>query len=361
MDGVRGGLLTRTGVALALCAVAVPATADGACGSSVTRASAVASIPPSYLDLYRKWGSAYGVPWQLLAAVGSVESRHGSDPAAYIPHTRGVLGPMQFQAGSNRAARRVDSAGDQGFGGTWGIYRRSSGHPPYRMDDPDDEIAAAAAKLAHDSAGGTMWPRALWRYNALHSYRRTVLRRAARFGMSSACGLLKQSEQAPLMPPAIPAPPAGESSVPSREPITTARGLLGDDAVAFAPAAADDLANGVADRRLVALLGWVAARHRIVVSVIKTGHARYVSGTHKVSNHWYGRAASISEVDGQAVGPGSHAAHVLWQELKAAPEALRPDEIGAPWADPSNPRWFGGPGERAEIHVGFDAVGGRKP
>ena len=61
---------------------------------------------------------------------------------------------MQFQAGSNKAARRVDSAGNQGFGGTWGIYRKSSGHPPYRMDDADDEIAAAAAKLAYDSDHG---------------------------------------------------------------------------------------------------------------------------------------------------------------------------------------------------------------
>ena len=71
-----------------------------------------------------------------------------------MPHTRGVLGPMQFQAGSNKAARRVDAAGDQGFGGTWGIWRKSSGHPPYRMDDPDDEIAAAAAKIAFDAGSG---------------------------------------------------------------------------------------------------------------------------------------------------------------------------------------------------------------
>ena len=90
---------------LAVCAVAAPASAQGACTTSVTRASAVASIPSSYLALYQKWGSAYGVPWQLLAAVGSVESRHGRDAGAYVPHTRGVLGPMQFQAGSNKAAQ----------------------------------------------------------------------------------------------------------------------------------------------------------------------------------------------------------------------------------------------------------------
>jgi hypothetical protein len=359
---VRTGFLTRIGVAAAVCAVAAPATAQGACTSSVTRASAVATIPSSYLALYQKWGSTYGVPWQLLAAVGSVESLHGSDPAAYVPHTRGVLGPMQFQARSNKAAKRVDAAGDQGFGGTWGIWRKSSGHPPYRMDDPDDEIAAAAAKIAADAGAEHLWPRALWRYNALHSYRKTVLRRAARFGMSSACGLLKQSEQASLSTPA-PSQTSSAAPAPSaleRALAATPKSLLATDAIAFSPAAADDVAHGVADRRLVQLLAWIAQRHQIVVIVIKTGHPRFVTGTHKPSNHWYGRAATISEVDGQAVAAGSASAAALWDELQAAPRALRPDEIGAPWSVPGNPRWFSGPGEQAEIHVGFDAVGAKK-
>jgi hypothetical protein len=351
---VRAGISMRIGVVIAVCAVAVPATAQGACTTSVTRTFAVASIPTDYLALYQKWGSAYGVPWQLLAAVGSVESRHGRDPGAYVPHTRGVLGPMQFQAASNKRARRVNAAGDQGFGGTWGIWRRSSGHPPYRMDDPDDEIAAAAAKIAFDAGSARLWPRALWRYNALHSYRKTVLRRAARLGMRSACGLLRKSEQAVLS--------AGASapSAPRAEAVATRRSLLASDAIAFAPAAADDVAHGVADRRLVSLLDWIAERHHIVVTIIKTGHARYVTGTHKVSNHWYGRAATISEVDGRAVAPGSAAAAALWDQLQAAPRAFRPDEIGAPWSVPGNSRWFSGPDEQAEIHVGFDAPGAKK-
>jgi hypothetical protein len=363
---MRAGIFTKTGIALTLCAGIAPAAAQAACSSSVNRASATASIPSSYLALYQKWGSAYGVPWQLLAAVGSVESRHGSDPGAYVPHTRGVLGPMQFQAGSNKAARRVDAAGNQGFGGTWGIYRKSSGHPPYRMDDPDDEIAAAAAKLAYDSDHGRRWPRALWRYNALHSYRKTVLRRAARLGMNSACGLLAQSEQARLSPPAkSSAPSTAAASTPEQSNLeralaATPESLLSDDSLAFAPAAADDIAHHVADRRLVALLAWMAQRHGIVVTVIRTGHARYVAGTHKVSNHWYGRAATISEVDGRPVSASSDAAAALWKELQAAPEALRPDEIGAPWSSPANPRWFTGPGEGATLHVGFDAAGAAK-
>ena len=357
---MRAGIFTRTGVALTLCAVVAPVSAQAACSTSVTRASATASIPSGYLALYQRWGSAYGVPWQLLAAVGSVESRHGRDPAAYVPHTRGVLGPMQFQAGSNKAARRVDAAGNQGFGGTWGIYRKSSGHPPYRMDDADDEIAAAAAKLAHDSDRGRLWPRALWRYNALHSYRRTVLRRAARLGMSSACGLLRQSEQASLATPKQVSAPAPAASALERALAATPEDLLANDSLAFAPAAADDIAHHVADKRLVALLAWIAQRHGIVVTIIRTGHARYVAGTHKESNHWFGRAATISEVDGAPVSPGSHAAAALWDELQTAPRALRPDEIGAPWSNPANPRWFTGPDEKATLHVGFDAVGAKK-
>ena len=142
--------------------------------------------------------------------------------------------------------------------------------------------------------------------------------------------------------------------------IATPKTLLSSDALAFAPAAADDIAHGVADKRLVSLLAWIAQRHHIVVAVVRTGHSRYVGGTHKESNHWFGRAATISEVDGQAVTRGSRAAAALWDELQTAPKALRPDEIGAPWSSPSNPRWFTGPDEKATVHVGFDAVGAKR-
>jgi hypothetical protein len=361
---VRNAHITRIVIAAALLGLAAPVAAEAACGSTVSRASAVAGVPSDYLALYQRWGAAYKVPWQLLAAVGSVESRHGRDPGAYVPHTRGVLGPMQFQAGSNKAAKRVDASGDQGFGGTWGIYRKASGHPPYRMDDPDDEIAAAAAKIAYDAGRDQLWPRALWRYNALHSYRKTVLRRAARFGMRSACGLLKQSEQASLSAPASSAPASSAPASPAASTVgaalaATPESLLGSDAIAFAPAAADDISHGVADHRLIALLAWVAQRHRVVVTIIRTGHARFVGGTHKVSNHWYGRAATISEVDGEAVTAGSPASKLLWAELQKAPRAIRPIEIGSPWASTSNPRIFTGPDEKATIHVGFDAVGAK--
>ena len=290
-------------------------TAQAACSSAVTRASATASIPSDYLALYQKWGSAYGVPWQLLAAVGSVESRHGRDPGAYVPHTRGVLGPMQFQAGIEQGRQARRRRRRPGLRRHMGDLPQVLGPPAVPHGRPDDEIAAAAAKLAYDSASGTLWPRALWRYNALHSYRKTVLRRAARLGMNSACGLLRQSEQASVSPRRASPTAAPSRSNLQRALAATPESLLADDSLAFAPAAADDIAHHVADTRLVALLAWIAQRHGIVVTVIKTGHARYVAGTHKESNHWYGRAATISEVDGRPVSPGSQAAAALWNEL----------------------------------------------
>ena len=316
---------------------------QGACSTGVTRASAVASIPGDYLVLYQRWGSAYGVPWQLLAAVGSVESRHGRDPGAFVPHTRGVLGPMQFQAASNAQALRTNDAGDQGFGGTWGEWRRSSGHPPYRMDDPDDEIAAAAAKIASDAGAGRVWTRALWRYNALHSYRKAVLRRAARLGMNSACGLLGRPAA-----PTVPAQPA-VAATPKTVPATP-KGLLSNDALAFAPAAAGRHRRGIADRS-ASSRSWPGSlqRHRIVVE--RHPHrAPPLRDGHRTRSRTTG-------MDAQRRSARSMARPWRWiarrgRALGSAAVSLRvaaADEIGIALVDPANPRWFTGPDEQAEI------------
>ncbi len=228
------------------------------------------------------------------------------------------------------------------------------------MDDPDDEIAAAAAKLAHDSAGG----------HAVAA-RAVALQRAALLPPDGAAARGAPRHELGLRPAAAVraglardaehvSAPAPAASALERALAATPEDLLANDSLAFAPAAADDIAHHVADKRLVALLAWIAQRHGIVVTIIRTGHARYVAGTHKESNHWFGRAATISEVDGEPVSPGSHAAAALWDELQTAPRALRPDEIGAPWSNPANPRWFTGPDEKATLHVGFDAVGAKK-
>jgi hypothetical protein len=137
-------------------------------------------------------------------------------------------------------------------------------------------------------------------------------------------------------------------------PAATADDLLGSSSVELAPAAASDLESGIVDSRLISLLAWIAQRHSIAISEFKTGHSKYVTGTTKVSNNWYGRAATITWVDGKAVSPGSSAARTLWNQLRTAPAAIRPIEIGAPWADPANSRFYSGSDAQNVIHIGFD-------
>ena len=313
--------------------LAVAPSAQAAC---VTTASSHASaIPSRYLALYRHWGAHYGVPWPILAGVGRIESDHGRNAAAYRPHHRGVLGPMQFQAGSNRAARREFATGDQGRGGTWALYRTSSGHPPYRMDSADDEIAAAAAKLVNDAGTNRRWRRALYRYNAWDVYVRWVIHQARRYGLR--CGAAS--------------PGISAMSSPSRVPLISRSALLASASVTLARPAAHDIASGAADVRVLNLLDWIARRHHVYVQVIKTGHSRTIAGTKRISNHWYGRAASITAVDGEPVQPGSKAAKALWRALLRAPARLRPTELGAPWVATGDPRSFL---ESSEIHIGFD-------
>jgi hypothetical protein len=354
-------------VILTLAMLVAGATGNAAMACS----SSVQTIPTSYLSLYKQWGATAGVPWSLLAAVGSVESGHGSNPGALVPHDRGVLGPMQFQAGSNKLAKKQDSQGDQGFGGTWGIWRTASGHPPYRMDDPDDEIAAAAAKLRYDAGPTLNWAKALYQYNALGAYVSLVLKREKQYrlgtcataGTSTIAAPSTDTTETTTAPtttaptttaPTTTAPTTTAPTTTTTVPGASIASLLDSSSVELSSSAAADLNAGIVDSRLVALLQWISRRHSIAISEFRTGHPKFVAGTKRVSNNWYGRGTTITWVDGKAVSPGSVAARALWQQLRTAPAAIRPSELGAPWADPANPRYYSGSDAMNLIHIGFD-------
>jgi membrane-bound lytic murein transglycosylase B len=67
---------------------------------AVPSTEAEGGIPASYLTLYRHAGRQHGVPWQVLAGIGSIETDHGRSRAPGV-HS-GVnsygccAGPMQF-------------------------------------------------------------------------------------------------------------------------------------------------------------------------------------------------------------------------------------------------------------------------
>ncbi|HTA36162.1 MAG TPA: lytic murein transglycosylase, partial [Solirubrobacteraceae bacterium] len=118
-------------------------------------------IPPFLLPIYQAAGSAYGVPWQILAAINEVETDYGRDLSV---SSAGAEGWMQFLP-SSWATYAVDANGD-GF------------KDPY---NPADAIFTAARYLR--AAGAATNVRgAIFAYNHSQSYVESVMLRAKLLG-----------------------------------------------------------------------------------------------------------------------------------------------------------------------------------
>ena len=159
---LRLAISSIVAVTFGLAAVA-GATAGIASAPSVPKPAAVRDIPSDYLVLYQQAGLAYNVPWQLLAAIGKVESDHGRNPNAYRPNEAGAQGPMQFIPSS------------------WARYRWASGNPSPDINSARDAIFAAAAYLRVAGAPGDL-PRAIYAYNHAWWYVDMVLRQMRAYG-----------------------------------------------------------------------------------------------------------------------------------------------------------------------------------
>ena len=122
--------------------------------------TALSDIPADYLALYQEAATELGMPWELLAAVGKVESDHGRNPASRKPNPAGAEGPMQF------------------LPATFAEYSWASGNPNPNIDNPRDAIYAAAALLIDNNVRDN--PRqALYAYNHSNAYVDQVLTWAA--------------------------------------------------------------------------------------------------------------------------------------------------------------------------------------
>jgi cell wall-associated NlpC family hydrolase len=141
---------------------------NGACQPAPGRGSA--DIPPAYLALYRTAGTEYGIGWNVLAAVGKIESDHGRGPGSGIrtgTNSAGAAGPMQFLAATWKA---------------FGVDGDHDGHT--NVYDPADAIPAAARYLKHNGAPGKIRT-ALFQYNHSGTYVDTVLRQAHAYAAAS--------------------------------------------------------------------------------------------------------------------------------------------------------------------------------
>ncbi|MGH3387315.1 MAG: NlpC/P60 family protein [Actinomadura sp.] len=124
------------------------------------------AIPSDYLRLYKKAGKDYGMPWNVLAGIGKVETSHGTSSLPGVRNGEnfaGAGGPMQFLAATWKAFA-VDGDKD----GKKDRY------------DPDDAIPSAARYLKHNGAPERMRT-ALFMYNHSWDYVNLVLSWARRY------------------------------------------------------------------------------------------------------------------------------------------------------------------------------------
>jgi hypothetical protein len=119
------------------------------------------SIPPFLLPVYQAAGAAYGIPWQVLAAINEVETDYGRDLSV---SSAGAEGWMQF----------MPSEWDQ-----YGVDVNNSGfEDPY---NPADAIFAAARYLK-DAGGDADIRAAVFAYNHSRAYVNSVMLRARLLG-----------------------------------------------------------------------------------------------------------------------------------------------------------------------------------
>lgn len=294
---------------------------------------ALTDIPPDYLGYYVTAAerACPALDWQLLAAIGKIESDHGRSSApgvrSGVNRAGCCAGPMQFNIKN----------GPPSTWDYWGTGRLSD------VYDPRHAIPAAARKLCGDGLanpdqrvrdpcpavdGSAVLHRALKRYNNACWYVHEVVVLANRYTLAA---------------PPIRNDPFLAALIANPNLATTrSRGCD--------PGA--DLVSGRVDLRVQSLLWVLLERHKIRVSCITTGHSYYVKGTKRVSNHTVWRAVDIDQVDGEPVSPRSAAARrlVLWLDKLEGP--LRPAEIGSPFDIGRRP-YFSDRGHQGHVHIGY--------
>ncbi len=145
-------------------------------GGGAASATATANIPPAMLALYQQAATTCpGLPWTVLAAIGTVES--GNDQST-LPgvhsgaNSAGAEGPMQFEPATFAA---YDTPVPPG-----GVTPPS----PY---DPTDAVYAAARDLcANGAENGAELSAAVFAYNHSQTYATEVLDLAQTYGKTQA-------------------------------------------------------------------------------------------------------------------------------------------------------------------------------
>jgi cell wall-associated NlpC family hydrolase len=148
-----------------------------------TASAQARSIPANYLYWYKRVGQQYGVPWTILAGIGTVESDNGQTTLPGVHQGQngfGAAGPMQIgiegASGNTWGGAPIHAASQP----VNGVATDEDGDGIANVYDPADAIAGAAkyllefGVLSNPSA-------AIFAYNHLQSYVQSVLYYAGQY------------------------------------------------------------------------------------------------------------------------------------------------------------------------------------
>jgi cell wall-associated NlpC family hydrolase len=145
-------------------------------GAVLPSAAATRQIPAAMLTLYQQAASGCpGLPWVVLAAIGTVESGNGTSdlPGVHAgANAAGAEGPMQFEPATFAAYDQPEPPGGAA--------------PPSPYDPIDATYAAARDLCANGAANGANLAGAVFDYNHSQAYVAQVMALAASYGQPAA-------------------------------------------------------------------------------------------------------------------------------------------------------------------------------
>jgi hypothetical protein len=244
--------------------------------------TALADIPADYIAAYHAAGDRYGIDWAILAAIGKIECDHGRSQAGGCNppgtvNSAGATGPMQFIGSTWRVGTRpmtVPAVGSPTAAVSQGYATDGDADGLADVWDPADAIAGAARLLRVNGAPAD-YERALLAYNHAGWYVQEVIDIANRYRDA-----------------------VSAASYVVGAPDASVRAVLANPHIELTGVQRVDLASGLIDRRVVALLAWLGHSHTLIVTALRSDHSRYTSEGN-LSNHTFGRAVDIGAVDGQ--------------------------------------------------------------
>src|SRR4051794_41721766 len=254
-----------------LSVVAAHETCSDASVQTAPGAAAKREVPAHYLSLYRQAANKTGVPWTMLAAIGSIESDHGRSRAPGV--RSGVnrhgccAGPMQFNL-------------RDGPPSTWQRYRVDGNHDGATdVYDPEDAIPSAAhylhALLAR--ADGNLRA-AILAYNHSPAYVNDVLARARAYGPETDVAPAGPASDSLALTDCAAGPDgaAGPANLRDAHPVTPPRAYRALPTWALA----GGRGPGAVDARLYDDVVWILRRYRLRVTAAReAGHHTHGDGT----------------------------------------------------------------------------------